>query len=239
PSVAAAVQDPSFLEQWQCLVGAAVGTLGAFLVALGAFWITRVSQRIDAGHVVYFELQGYRTAVAAFLDEVADAEQSYDAGSLTHADLVRYVTAVERLRATRPGITPRLDQAMGLLYSSDLVLAAQLEGFRAAANAAERTFNILEQAEHRKLDGKDIGYDPDGLLKLVRSAAGLARAASSQAGLANEIIGAFYVNRGAAAYRIKRWWTKHTEPRRVLAEMRARTEERIQPVEDVARDTGA
>lgn len=138
-----------FFAQWQTLIGAAVGAFGAFTVAVFAYWLTRLSHRKDAAHVVYLELQMYKIAVSAYLDEVREIQDDIDHGRAAESDVSKYVEAVEKLRSVRPFLSPRLDAAMGTLYSSDLVLGVQLEGFRAAVAAAERAFasHRLERAQ--------------------------------------------------------------------------------------------
>lgn len=215
-----------FFAQWQTLIGAAVGAFGAFTVAVFAYWLTRLSHRKDAAHVVYLELQMYKIAVSAYLDEVREIQDDIDHGRAAESDVSKYVEAVEKLRSVRPFLSPRLDAAMGTLYSSDLVLGVQLEGFRAAVAAAERAFASLEQVEARLLDGRSPGYGKDDLLKLIRTAGGLANSAAIQAQRAGEIIGATYIERWAAVRRLVRWLRRRTLVARYREILLARGENR-------------
>src|SRR5690606_17787426 len=109
---------------------------------------------------------------------------------------------------------------------SDLVLGLRLEAFRTAATAAERLFAAIEQAEARLLDGASPGYDEDGLLKLIRSAGGVAHSAAIEAQGAAEIIGAIYIDRWAAVRRLFRWLRRRSLLARYRESLLARSENR-------------
>lgn len=210
----------SFWTQYQGLVGAAIGTFGAFLVALVAFALSKWGERQDAAFTAYFELEMYKTAVRAFLDEVEEPPMPRGPEDAEEPGVPEYVRAVERLRSARPSVSASLEQAMTKLYAPDPLLAIHLQTFRASAVAADRVFEKLDDAEDRKLAGGDVGYDKPGLYELIRSAGGLARSAANLAEEATKVLGETYVEKWAWFRRGKRWLRRRALPGEYLRAMK-------------------
>jgi hypothetical protein len=144
--------------EWQTLIGAVVGSVGALLVAEVVASSARWRELQNAAGILLLELERFRSAVDAILEVV---ELDRDIRSRSARDALSVVRV-------RPRLSSQFEAAAGRIVSLDPHLASLISGTQVLVDIAERDLDGLCDLYEAALRGEATGYSDEELFERLR-----------------------------------------------------------------------
>lgn len=154
------------IKEWQGLVGAVIGSIGALLVALIVADAQESRERRAAGAILHGDLIMFGSAGEALARYYPGAPEDRNAARAQAWEMLR----------DRPSLSPLFDSSMGKLLELDEVLDHHLHYFRHDVSAMERALGRLDRVRE-VLPVQDVQLDGERLFDIFDAVANLQGAA--------------------------------------------------------------